>query len=95
MYVQGSAFEWDPGKAAANLRKHGVRFATEAVSAFDDNDAITVRDEVPDEQRFILLGMSMKARLIVLVYTYRGESIRIISARPATPRERKQYEAQT
>jgi hypothetical protein len=78
-----SAYEWDAPKAEANERKHGVLFSTEAISVFDDSQAITILDEDsdPSEQRFITLGMSAKGRLIVVVYAYRSEhTIRIISA---------------
>lgn len=89
------AFTWDPAKARANLRKHGVSFV-EAQSAFYDEQARVVDD--PDhsdtEDRFILLGLSETARLLVVVHVYREPEglIRIISARKATPRERAGYE---
>ncbi len=89
------AFEWDVEKAKANLRKHGVLFSTEAVSVFGDELAITVSDEGDSpEQRFVTVGMGLKARVLVVVYTWRGDKIRIISARPAEPHEREEYEAQ-
>jgi uncharacterized protein len=88
------SFEWDDeSKAGLNFRKHGVRMP-EAIPAFDDPCAITVADESePDEQRFVTLGMGAMGRLLVVVYTWRGGNIRIISARPATPHEHKQYGA--
>ena len=88
-----TGFEWDPKKAAANYAKHGVHFA-EAVAVFDDELAITIEDEQsdPGEERFISLGMGWSGRLLVVVYTYRGDQIRLISAREAEPREREQYE---
>lgn len=86
--------EWDPRKAAANLRKHGVSFE-EAKSAFHDENAklIDDPDHSSDEERFILLGLSFSLRLIVVCHCYRGndEVIRIISARKATARETKSY----
>jgi hypothetical protein len=88
-------FEWDEeSKAGINFRKHGVRIP-EAIPVFDDPYAITiVHDESdPTEQRFITLGMGAAARLLVVVYTWRGENIRIISARPAENHEREEYEA--
>jgi uncharacterized DUF497 family protein len=90
------AFEWSPDKAEDNFRKHGVVFSSEAVGVFHDDFAITVADDESDpaEQRFVTLGVGAKARLLVVVYTYRGDDIRIISARPAEPRERAEYEAQ-
>ena len=85
-------YEWDPDKADTNLHKHGVRFA-DAVAVFSDELALTVPDDFPDEERFLILGTDAFGRLLVVVYTCRGErSIRLISARKATRRERKQYE---
>ena len=89
-------FEWDEeGKAGINFRKHGVRMP-EAILVFDDPYAITIADEEsdPNEQRFITLGMGALGRLLVVVYTWRGEDIRIISARPAEAHEREEYEAE-
>jgi len=83
--------EWDPAKARSNLRKHGVRFA-DAVTALEDADAVTVRDEREDEERWITIGMDAEGRLLVVIFTWRGERIRLISARPATRREAGQYE---
>jgi uncharacterized DUF497 family protein len=86
-------FEWDPGKAAQNRRKHGVSFH-EAAIVFGDPLALTYHD--PDhsvlEQRFITVGTSNTGRLLTVAHADRGESIRIISARKTTLRERKQYE---
>ena len=84
-------YEWDPKKSAANPRKHGIRFA-EAVIVFQDERALTIEDRLPDEERFIRLGMDAKGRILVVVYTWREERVRIISARQATPREREKYE---
>lgn len=86
-------FEWDPQKAEANLAKHGVRFA-ESLPVFADDFAITVADDEsdPGEQRFVTLGTGAKGQALVVVYTWRGAAIRIISARKAEPRERAQYE---
>lgn len=88
-----SLFEWDPEKAEANFRKHGVRFA-EAEPVFDDDQAITIPDDSsdPHEARLVTIGVGAKSRILVVVYCYRREQIRIISARPAEPRERMQYE---
>ena len=86
-------FEWDPRKAAANLRKHGISFE-EATTALRDNLAITGRD--PDhstgETRYITFGVSSQGRLLVVAHTERGGLVRIISARTATKSERKIYE---
>ena len=83
-------YEWDPRKAASNLRGHGVDFA-DAVIVFEDEMALTVDDDYPSEQRFITIGTDAFGRLLAVVYTFRGENIRIISAREATSRERRQY----
>ena len=86
-------FEWDPRKAAANLRSHGVAFE-EAASAFADWQSITVPDPEHSvgEARYYLLGMSNRGNLLVVCYTDRGENTRIISAWPANARQRRQYE---
>ena len=83
--------EWDPAKAKANLRKHGVRFA-DAVTALEDARTISVRDEGQDEERWTSIGMDSLGRILVVVYTWRDERVRLISARPATRREARQYE---
>ena len=84
-------FEWDPNKAAGNLRKHGVRFA-EAVTVFDDDAMLTMPDADPEEECFVAIGIGSLGRILVTVYTARGDRVRIISARKATRRERSQYE---
>jgi uncharacterized DUF497 family protein len=85
------AAEWAPAKARANLRKHGISFA-DAVTALEDASAISVRDEQEDEEGWITIGMDSLARVLVVVYTWRNEQIRLISARPATRGEARQYE---
>jgi len=86
---------WDRAKARQNVAKHGVRFA-DAALVLDDPYAITIADEEsePAEQRWVTLGADAQGRILVVVYAYRGEDIRLISARLAEPRERKEYEAQ-
>jgi uncharacterized DUF497 family protein len=86
-------FEWDPEKADANLAKHGVSFA-EAATAFGDPLSAVIADPAhdEDEHRWILLGMTFRARLVVVAHAERGENIRLISARLATRRERSDYE---
>ncbi|MBC6430228.1 BrnT family toxin [Nostoc sp. HG1] len=74
------AYQWDRDKAAANLRKHGVDFA-DAVTVFSD-----------DEERFITIGIDAFSRVLVVVYTWRNDEIRLISARKATRYQQKQYE---
>lgn len=87
------AFEWDVRKAESNFKKHGVRFS-ESLPVFEDEYAITIVDDEsdPDEQRFVSLGMGVKERVLVVVYSFRGKNIRIISVRLAEPQERSQYE---
>ena len=86
-------FEWDPAKAEANLKDHGVSF-DEATTVFRDTLSITISD--PDhsdsEDRFIDIGMSHRKQLLVVSYTERQDKIRIISARQPTRAERKSYE---
>ncbi len=83
------------GKAIANLGKHGVTFA-EAESIFDDAPALETSDNEsdPNEERWVAIGMSNRARVLVAVYTYRGEEIRFISVREAEPSEREEYNEQ-
>lgn len=85
-------FEWDSEKAKRNHLKHDVRFQ-DAISVLYDECAITVTDDVsdPSEKRFVTIGMSGTGRVLVVVYTYRGEAIRIISARKAEPHEQQSY----
>lgn len=87
-----TAFEWDAAKARANLQKHGIDFA-DAVHVFEDDCAITVPDLLTavDEQRFLTLGRDGRGRVLVVAYTWRGDAIRIFSARKARARERRQY----
>lgn len=89
----GYTFEWNPVKEASNARKHGVTF-TEATSVFADSLAVLKADpdHSIDEMRYILLGMSARQRLLVVAFAERPPSTRLISARQATRRERKQYE---
>jgi uncharacterized protein len=84
-------YQWDKNKASANLRKHGIDFA-DAVSVFSDDLAITTPDERFDEERFITIGLDGFGRVLIVVYTWRAQKIRLISARPATRQERRQYE---
>lgn len=87
------SFEWDENKARTNLAKHGVSFE-EAATAFGDPSSLTIADLVhsESENRFIVLGTSHRGKLLVVVHTERGDNIRIISARAASRRERRQYE---
>lgn len=86
-------FEWNPQKAASNLRKYGVPFE-EASSVFGDEVATAYRD--PDhsqhERRYLAIGTSARGRLLIIAYVYRGERVRIINARQVTKQEREMYE---
>jgi uncharacterized protein len=86
-----SDLEWDPKKELSNLKKHGVSF-TEAVTALEDEVAVTIEDDYPGERRFITVGLSETGRVLVVVYVYRGTAVRIISARKVTSVEREAYE---
>ncbi len=90
---RGIAFQWDANKAQTNIQKHGIDFE-EAAEVFSDpfhqiGDASTDYDY---EQRDFILGYSLRRRILLVVYVERGEWTRIISARRATPDERKSYE---
>lgn len=84
-------FQWDNNKAETNLTTHGVDFA-DAVAVFEDLNALTIDDPHPYEQRFLTIGLDFLSRVLVVSYTWRSNSIRIISARKATKNERRQYE---
>lgn len=86
-------YEWDTAKAGANRRKHGINFA-DAATVFSDEYALTIPDGHAMEDRYITLGMDALGRILVVVFTWRGEHIRIISARKADSHERRQYEDQ-
>jgi uncharacterized protein len=85
-------FQYDPAKAAANLKKHGISFA-DAEGVLEDPLALTVQDpESEGEARFITIGMGSAGELLVVVYTERSDEYRVISARRPTRKERKSYE---
>lgn len=86
-------FEWDPEKARVNRSKHGVSFE-EVTSAFVDPLSLTIPDpdHSADEERYILMGMTLRGILVVVAHRDLGDAIRIISARKATPTERREYE---
>jgi len=87
-------FEWDPQKAESNIENHGVSFE-EASTVFRDPLSLTIDDPLhsTDEERLVQIGISYKNRLLVVVYTERGDNTRIISARKATRKERNNYES--
>lgn len=86
-----TTFEWHSGKAARNRLKHGVRFA-DAVEIFFDPDGLSMEDpDAQEERRFVLTGLDGFGRVLTVVFTDRRHVIRLISARPASPREQKAY----
>ena len=85
--------EWDPNKATSNIVKHSVRFSDAQAVLFDPQALNTEDEEAEGEQRFVAIGLDSLWRLLVVVYTYRGDNIRLISARPATASERRNYES--
>lgn len=89
-------FEWDPDKERSNIERHGVDF-TEAATVFGDPLELTISD--PDhsvgEFRFLSIGHSVRNRILAVSYTEREDLVRIISARTASPKERRQYESGT
>ena len=86
-------FEWDPEKAREKEQNHGVTFA-QATEVFDDDHSSSVPDpdHSVDEERYLIFGTSKQGTHLVVSYTERGDRIRLISARPMTPRERRAYE---
>ncbi len=83
--------DWDPRKAAENLRKHGVDFA-DAVIALEDENALTIEDNDHEEQRFKTLGIGPRLNILYVIHAYRdNDCIRIISARKADRSETEQY----
>jgi len=85
-------FEWDPAKARANLLKHGVDFAEAAIAVEDPYSRHIADPDTEGEERFIALGMDSLGRVLLTIYAFRHEDIRIISARKASKDERARYE---
>jgi uncharacterized DUF497 family protein len=88
-------FEWNPEKAQSNVKKHSITF-DEASTVFADTLSLTIHDPLhsEDEERYIIMGLSCRNRVLTVVHTERGDRIRIISARKATKKERFYYENQ-
>jgi uncharacterized DUF497 family protein len=92
MYNMKMKVTWDPQKAETNLKKHRIRFSDAETVLFDPM-ALTIEDQdVEGERRFVSIGSDALGQVLVVVYTYREDAIRLISARRATPTERKYYE---
>lgn len=83
--------EWDLAKARSNFKKHGIRFA-DAVIALEDDAAVTIVDSNDQEERWVTVGLDATGRVLVVVYTWRENRVRLISARQAAAGERRQYE---
>ncbi len=92
MIYCGVQYDWDAEKAARNFSKHGISFE-EAATVFEDALFVIFADprHSVEEKRFIIIGETKRQKLLMVAYTERGDRIRIISARKATPRERKSY----
>ena len=86
--------DWDARKAASSLKKHRVDFA-DAASVLYDERALTIQDDDEEEERYVTIGIDVLGRVLVVVYTWRGDRLRLISARLATTQERRQVRGQT
>jgi uncharacterized protein len=86
-------YEWDPAKAAANLKKHGVRFADAALSLEDPLGLTAPDPDASGEERFVCVAADPSGRILVTVFTPRGRVTRLISSRKASRVERRTYEA--
>jgi uncharacterized protein len=86
-------FEWDESKANDNKNKHGISFA-DTFAVFEDPNAVTIDEFRHGEQRYVTIGMDAFGRILVVVYTWREDNIRIISARMAVRYEVRQYEGE-
>lgn len=90
--LHDAEYEWDLNKAVSNFKKHGVRFSDAAVSLEDPLGLMTNDLRPHGEERFVFIGVDPGGRLLVTVYTLRGKVVRLISSRPATRREQRDYE---
>lgn len=90
MHMMPEGIEFDPDKAATNLRKHGVSFV-DAGTMLNDPEALIAEDDSEGEARYLAVGMDAQGRVLTVVYTLRGERIRLVSARRATAREIAAY----
>jgi len=94
MHNEDVHLEYDPAKRAANLRKHGIDLEDARLVLFDPCALVREDHDAEDEQRFIAVGCDALGRLLTVVYTYRPpDVVRLISARPATSKEKQAYEA--
>lgn len=92
MYILAMDITWDPNKAETNFKKHGIRFS-DAEMVLYDSIAMTIEEQiVANELRYVTIGTDSIGRILAVVYSYRSDTIRLISARKATRKERTQYE---
>jgi hypothetical protein len=92
MYILAMEITWDPNKAETNFKKHGIRFS-DAEMVLYDSFAMTIEEQiVANELRYVTVGADAVGRILAVVYSYRSDKIRLISARKATRKERTQYE---
>ncbi len=83
---------WDPNKAEINFKKHKIRFSDAEMVLYDPLAMTLEEHDIDNEQRFVTTGTDSIGRIITIIYSYRSDTIRLISARKATQTERKQYE---
>ena len=92
MYILAMDITWDPIKAETNFKKHGIRFSDAEIVLYD-SFAMTIEEQiVANELRYVTIGTDSIGRILAVVYSYRSDTIRLISARKATRKERTQYE---
>ena len=92
MYIIYMQIIWDPNKAEINFKKHKIRFSDAEMVLYDPFAMTLEEHDIDNEQRFVTIGTDAIGRIITVVYSYRSDTIRLISARKATQTERKQYE---
>jgi uncharacterized DUF497 family protein len=93
IYISGMWFQYEPAKAAANLKKHGVSFA-DAEGVFEDPPAVTIKDpDAEGEPRFVTVGLGSAGEILLATWTERDGECRLISVRRPTRKERTQYES--
>jgi uncharacterized protein len=92
MYILAMDITWDPNKAEVNFKKHGIRFS-DAEMVLYDSFAMSIEEQmVSNELRYVTVGTDAVGRILAVIYSYRSDRIRLISARKATRKERTQYE---
>ena len=92
MYIIYMQIIWDPNKAEINFKKHKIRFSDAEMVLYDPFAMTLEEHDIDNEQRFVTIGTDAIGRIITVVYSYRSDTIRLISARKATQTERKYYE---